>query len=331
MVCLCGSTFAKRTDSLLDRKSNTLSYRNWQRLSINFLYNEIYEHATFGSLVDSLLRSHATESVVLLRSRFVGFLDVVKVTQEQKIHADFLTAEGALVYVSDTHYRMASPLIDGLIRTKVIPVRFPTAPSTNPPFRKSGESLDILKAVVASLEVFDKELIRLAPSRSHKSSKVIIGGSRGVLVPRESVYDSELMRILSNWLKETSGWTVTGQWHLQTTLGKHKYTYIVVQKDDKPPTVLELVATGDASFVQSHIRKIPEYMDLLSAEEAWVIHFTCEDNYDPIWQSDDELNKGVNVVHFFHDLEFTKVWMMARWRDDTGVRHDDGQWSRLSV
>lgn len=187
MVCVCGRAISKRINLLLDRKSNTLSYRNWQRLSISFLYKEVYEYATFSSLVNSLLRPHAMEAVILLRSRFVGFLGDVEVSQEQKIHADFLTAEGVLVYVSDGHYRMASPLIDGLIRTKVIPLRFPTAPSTNPLFWKSDESLDVLKALVASLQVFDKELIRLAISRSYKLSKVMIGGSLGCLIPRESV------------------------------------------------------------------------------------------------------------------------------------------------
>jgi hypothetical protein len=112
------------------------------------------------------------------------------------------------------------------------------------------------------------------------------------------------MKILSNW---PTRWTVTTHWHLQTTLEKDRNSDIVLQKDGKSPTVLNLVATGDAGFVRSHIQKTSECMDLLSAEEAWVIHFTGEDDYRPIWQSDNELDNGVNAVHFSHDLEFTKV------------------------
>jgi hypothetical protein len=310
---------------LLDRNSNTLSYQNWERLSMKVMNKEIHEYNTFRSLVASLRRPHSRDAVILLRSRFAGFLGDVKVAPQDESLTNFLTEEGVLTDLSEGYYRMASALIDGLIRLKVIPVVFPAAPQTPPPLRNDDELLDVLNALIMSLEVFDRELMRLAPSRSYKSSKVRVGGSRNVRVPRESVYDTELIRLFSNWLNEINGWTVTGQWHLQTTHQHHKYTDIVLQKNDNPPIVLELVATGDVTFVQSHIEKIPEYMALLSAREAWVVHFTCEDNYNPIWQSTSELNKGVNVVHFIHDLAFTKVLMMACWKDDAGV-HKDEKW-----
>jgi len=183
-------------------------------------------------------------------------------------------------------------------------------------------------ALIESLKVFDKDLIRLARSRSYKSSmSVKVGGFSQVPVPRESVYDTELMRILSNWLL-LHDWTVTGQWgqwHPQTAPGKHKYTDIVLRKDQYPPIVLELLATGDRSFVRSHIEKTPGYKALLSADEAWIVHFTCEDDYHPVWQSDAELDEGVNVVHFSHDLDFTRVWMNARWKNDVGILQEDSR------
>ena len=65
-------------------------------------------------------------------------------------------------------------------------------------------------------------------------------------------------------------------------------------------------------------------MALLSADEAWVVHFTCEPDDHPIWQSDVELSGGVNVVHFAHDLDFTNVVMSARWKDRAGnTQHED--------
>jgi hypothetical protein len=53
----------------------------------------------------------------------------------------------------------------------------------------------------------------------------------------------------------------------------------------------------------------------LSADEAWVVHFTCEDDYRPIWQFDEGLRRGVDVVYF---VEFTALVMRAHWKDDVG-------------
>ena len=93
---------------------------------------------------------------------------------------------------------------------------------------------------------------------------VPIHGSSGIHVPRESVYDTELMRILYNWLK-TCGWSVIGQRHTQTANGKHRYSDIVLEKDGIR-IVLELLATGDAAFMKS--KKNTEYVALHSAVET---------------------------------------------------------------
>lgn len=326
MVCLCGRTISDNIAQLQDIDLRTLSYGKWERFPVAKLYEDIFAYNTFRSIIISLRRPEANPAVKLLRSQFAGFLDDVTLhTSEEEELADGLTAEGVLLRpdVKETRYRMASPLMDGLIRTRVIPHQFSSAPSTAPPFRNNGISLRVLDTLIESLKFFDKDLIRLARYRSYKSSRVKVGGISHISVPRESVYDTELVRILSNWLQNTYGWTVTGQWHLQTTLGKHKYTDIVLQKDKNPPIVLELLATGDPNFVRSHIEKTPRYKALLSAGEAWVIHFTCEEDYHPIWQSDAELDEGVNVVHFSHDLEFRRIWMWARWKDDAGILQED--------
>jgi len=177
--------------------------------------------------------------------------------------------------------------------------------------------LNVLECLKESLKYFDKDIIYLAAFRSYKVSPVKIGGASCTHVPRESVYDTELMGILSNWLQGNYGWSVTGQWHLRNPSEKHKFSDIVLKKDDST-IVLELLATGNRAFIQSHIEKTPEYMSLLSADEAWVVHFTCEDDFYPIWQSDTDLDGGVNVVHFSHDLNFTRALMNARFRDTAG-------------
>ena|ERR1700761_992106 len=147
------------------------------------------------------------------------------------------------------------------------------------------------------------------------------GGSKKP-VPRESVYDTELMRLLRNWL---TPYTVSGLWHLVTKPdGRHKYSDIVIQGPlSEAPIVLELLATGDKRFVKEHIERTPLYQRLLTANEAWVIHFTCEGNYAPVWQSDQAIDEGLNVVHISHDLGFTEMFMKARWKDAVGIRHQD--------
>ena len=55
-------------------------------------------------------------------------------------------------------------------------------------------------------------------------------------------YDTELMRILCNWLQ--NDWTVTGQWHLQTNLKEHKFSDIVIKSKND-----DLVITTNSYLV----------------------------------------------------------------------------------
>ena len=267
----------------------------------------------------------AANAVKLLRSNFVGFLDEVELSDhDDRNLADSLTTEGVLFKKNPVGsiYRMDSPLLDGFIRNNIIPKLFSNSPRMIPPHGVGGP--DVLGILIESLKFFDKDLIQLAAIRSYKTSKVKIASIPDSHVPRESVYDTELMRILANWLRPGYNWTVTGQWHLQSETKAHKFTDIVLKKKGDPTIVLELLATGDRSFVQSHIQKTPEYMKLLSADEAWVVHFTCEKDYKPIWQSEEELSHlNVNVVHFVHNLEFTDVVMNVRWKDRAGTIHKE--------
>ena len=327
MVCLCGRTIFKNLLSLCDSGSANVSYRSWQQFPANELNEEISAYNTFGSMLISLAQPQAAAAVALLRSRFVGFLDEVELNDDvERDLADFLTSEGVLLKPNSVRscYCMASPLLDAFIRNTLIPRQFPHSPSSVPPLEDGGKGLDVLAILIQSLKFFDKALIRLAASRSYKTSQVKMSSVPDGRVPRESVYDTELMRILSNWLRNRYDWTVIGQWHLRTHVEKHKYSDIVIKKTDEPTIVLELLATGDASFVRSHIQKTPEYMALLSGNEAWVVHFTCEHDYRPIWQTDEELLGGINVVHFAHDLDFTNVVMSTHWKDRAGnIRHED--------
>ena len=64
-----------------------------------------------------------------------------------------------------------------------------------------------------------------------------------------------------------------------------------------------------------HITRAKDSKNNLGATEAWVIHFTREDNYldHPRWQSDQLLWENINVVHIWHNLDFTEVKVMTKW------------------
>jgi len=175
---------------------------------------------------------------------------------------DFLTSEGVLLRpdVQQLKYHVASLLIDGLIRTRVIPSLFRNAPAVPIPDIRTNVP-DILFILTESLKCFDKDLIQSAYFHSYKYSMVPVNGHRKTAVPRESVYDTELMRILTNWLR-ISGWSVTDQQHTIIDNGRHKYSDIVLQKHDDEPIVLELLATEEGSLIKDHIDKTPTYMNV---------------------------------------------------------------------
>ncbi len=254
-------------------QSQTISYYRWQRFPAERLYDEILLCDAFHSMIRSLscALAEASSSVDLLRSRFAGFLGDVTLTDGKlKEDADNLTSEGVLLRPDPVKacYRMSSPLVDGLIRNQLIPARFPNAPLSPLPLQRTGD-VDILGILVGSVRFFDKAHILYASFLSYKTPKVEIRDPGDV--PRESVYNTELTRILANWLRKY-GWSVNCQWHLEDDL-KRQYSDIVLKKDCLT-VVLVLLATGEPSSVESHIWKAPEYAALFSANEAWVVHFT---------------------------------------------------------
>ena len=304
MVCLCGTIVLNHLPSLLD-DGRTVSFRNWQRFPATTFFNAILAYNTFRTLVASLCTERAQNAVQLYRTRFAGFLEDADLSYSSD-HiqlADFLTAEGVLLrpVAEEPKYCVASPLIDALVTLQVIPNQFPIAPSIPVPI-----ILDIPFVLTEALKCFDKDLIQSAYSFSFKPSKVPVNGSRHTQVPRESIYVTELKRILCHWLSR-GRWSVIGQWHSKTPDGKHKFSDAVLHKDGNTPIVLEFVATADAKVMRAHVEKTPGYMDLHSADEGWVIHFTCEDGFTPTWQTRDELRRGVNVIHVSHREDFRNV------------------------
>jgi len=100
-----------------------------------------------------------------------------------------------------------------------------------------------------------------ASAHSFKKALVSVGGYNNVNVPRESVYQTELDRILVKWLGTQRNFEVTGQWHLtqpqkkKNKGGKHQYCDIVIMGPDsssQPIVILELLATGTQNNLDEH-------------------------------------------------------------------------------
>ncbi|RPB01778.1 hypothetical protein L873DRAFT_1842228 [Choiromyces venosus 120613-1] len=328
LICLCGHTIEENLKMKVDPGTRSLTFDAWHDFQTEML-NKIYSYPTFRRMVDLLLSPNATTALNLLRSQFIGFLGNVPIREPEMINlADFLTAEGVLLKLDmGSYYRMSSAYVDSLIQTYVIPRKYPGAPRKPILAICKNRQINVLKVLQEVVPLFDKDLLREAPVVSYKLSKVQVDGYTENMIPRESVYNSELFRILRNWLVTRGKFKVFGQCHLHIE-NSHTYSDIVIMKPGLPTVVLKLVATENAIEIERLLNKTLRYKNLHSVGEAWVIHFTCEDDYskNPHWQSDELLRKGVFLMHLWHNLEFTEVRMSARWKDMNGdVQQIDDQ------
>nr|CAG8507490.1 6128_t:CDS:2 [Entrophospora candida] len=331
LVCLCGRAIEVNLIQHLEEGTH-LSYDIWQRFSMS-LVEEVIQYQTFRSMVNTLLEPRYKNAMDFFRSNFlvdIG-LEFKKVPNIDNIElAEFLAAEGVLLPGrSPETFKISSPLVRWLILSRVIPKVYPSCPQVEIPFHSSSNTLDILEVLKQVVRIFDKKIIEVTSCHSFKMAHVFVEASKDRRVPRESVYDSELYRILSNWLS-IKNFQITGQWHLISRTGgrnNHKYSDIIINSPDHPTVVLELLATAKQSELDEHFERALTYAKLLSAGETWVIHFSCEDKIteNPYWPADRELKKGLRVVHFWHDLYFTKIKMIACWWDvNNNTKHVTG-------
>src|SRR5271156_48918 len=121
MVCLCGRLLSERLEDLFEPGSRIVSYSNWDRIPPQDLYEEMIGYPTFQSMYKSLSRPEFKSALDLLRSDFAGFLEEVQLPPNDARLARSLTAEGVLTKQTalGTSFRMASPLVDGFLRTRL--------------------------------------------------------------------------------------------------------------------------------------------------------------------------------------------------------------------
>ena len=71
-------------------------------------------------------------------------------------------------------------------------------PDTDIPLRPNG-SVDVLEVIKSAVCLFNKKTISLGSSRSFKNSNyLVVDSKQNIKVPRESMYDAEMYRILHN-------------------------------------------------------------------------------------------------------------------------------------
>ncbi|GBC08712.1 hypothetical protein RclHR1_08330005 [Rhizophagus clarus] len=204
-------------------------------------------------------------------------------------------------------------------------------PDEDVPLQANGSTIDILEVVKSVVRTFDKNTIAQGSSRSYKSSNHLQVDSKcNIYVPKESVYDAEMYRILHNWLAKVHSFEITGQWHIGKVcddgIYHHFYCDLTIKKSDdrSPVAVLELLATSSSTTLDEHFERVLNYADKLKPSQVWVIHFSREDNVakDPYWPCIRLQERGLNVVHFWHDKDFANVRMSARSLDISGKFHE---------
>ncbi|RGB24690.1 hypothetical protein C1646_803779 [Rhizophagus diaphanus] len=168
-------------------------------------------------MIEMLNKTNAKPAIDLLRTRFLGFFDNVRIFSDESEKLEFLVAEGVLIegknYLSE--FKLLSAFVDGLIQRQVIPNVYKSSPESAVPQKDDDESLDILNILQTAIQFFNKDIISNA---DFIASNLYTGSQEKMCVPRESVYSTELNRILVNWLIKKSGYEVTGR-HLVKRYG----------------------------------------------------------------------------------------------------------------
>lgn len=117
------------------------------------------------------------------------------------------------------------------------------------------------------IQFFDKDIITInAFKRSFKSSgDLYVNGRKKKRVPRKSMYNTKLNRILVNWLSNRAGIEVTGQWHLIKNVNKDNkdaYSDIVITEKSQvihQTIILKLLAIATRSELNEHFKKMLKY------------------------------------------------------------------------
>ncbi|KAK0463691.1 uncharacterized protein EV420DRAFT_1103486 [Desarmillaria tabescens] len=305
-VCLCGQFIRDRLPVLLDDQTRHVSFTAWKRCTVEELYQWIGLNPAYKRMLQAFPSenpdSEGSRSILFLSYRFFGSLDPVRILPDELYFSESLMAKGVLTG-TQPNYRIASAFVDSFVRKTLLTARFPKRPDDAPPVIDG--KIDALDAIKKATRRFDWGLLY------HSDGAPL----------RQGLYDTELARILMNWMNTSEGWSATSDWH-SGTIGMH--SYIIIKKGTPPAEhtiVIAVLATRDAAFAHLRLLGLIEYKELMGADEAWLVQYSREDDFRKIWRSYDPLEKGVNVIYFQHGVYFPRNKMSARWKDAQGQTH----------
>ncbi|RUS14831.1 hypothetical protein BC937DRAFT_93253 [Endogone sp. FLAS-F59071] len=164
----------------------------------------------------------------------------------------------------------------------------------------------LLDQLISSLTVFDRTCGLTTAGSLYFKSSFIVRKIKGI------------GRLLSNWIRSLK-FNISGQFHLKPSQKTNQYLDIVLMPPRtwtwQKPVILELLATATEAELKEHFTRAISYKNNFSVTvgDLWVVHFTCEDEYlrNPCWQTDSQLNDGLNVVHFWHDRDCKTLALKA--------------------
>ncbi|CAG8787293.1 5027_t:CDS:2, partial [Racocetra persica] len=266
--------------------------------------------------VQKLLKNKKILVPIRMTSRNYGSIEMdAFVRMANKHHGTDTEKVNSLWRKAGKARKMSPPPIDPVItissskKQRIVPDISRFCPDAEVPLQANG-SVDVFEVVKSTVRIFDSKTIALGSSRSYKrSNHLLVDSKPNVKVPRESTYDAEMYRILVNWLVKVHGFEVTGQWHLKQVCEDgdfhHFYCDLTIKNADvpNPVAVIEVLASGSVPKIKKHFDQVLKYADQLCPEEVWIVHFSREDSVvsDPYWPSEKLQDRGLNVIHFWHD------------------------------
>ncbi|RUO95606.1 hypothetical protein BC936DRAFT_143632, partial [Jimgerdemannia flammicorona] len=309
LVCLCGRAI---DEDLIGYSDASIGIESWQSFAVTQLQDSVMSHRTFKRLINNLNSKEMKDCVGFLRRVFLANPDPIRITDNDEIRlSELLAKEGVLMVTNRNTFIMASPLLRSLIMKNVITNQLP-CPSTGVPLRQDY-SLNVLEVLKTVVPLFVQRDMINGAEFSYKVAPVKVNDSSNKRVPRESVYQQQLVGILTNWLGAIT-YELIGQYHTRGALGNPRYCDVVLTAPNtlghtQPTTILELLATSTNSELNAHYERALEYAETfnirhqgssLNTRDIWVVHFTCEDDAtgrdNCSWPSKEQQAKNLNAV-----------------------------------
>lgn len=152
---------------MIDEKSadSISNYESWLKYAQSKLSDQVIEWPTMQKMVTTLKQKTIEMKQVhdLLRDLFLpNVISLVKMTDANLSKANYLAAEGALLSVAASTFRIPSPLIHRLLLERVASIDRHPIPSLPLPFlyTNKGRMIDTVKMLSRAIECFNPAVIR---------------------------------------------------------------------------------------------------------------------------------------------------------------------------